>query len=741
MKPHRITGLRCGLFAALSAIGLGASLASAQSVTSPDGNVQCTISVAGGRLSYAVSFKGSPVIDTSPLGATVNGVDLGGGVQVGTTTTYAADETFPWRGVHAVAINRYNGRRYPVTHTASTTSYTLDVRAFNDGVAFMYSIPGSGTRTINGEATSFVLPTGSTVWYQNTFDKYEGGYHSGDISTIATGTISGPPLTIRLPGGQNYAAITEGGLIGYSGMHLVCDATRRFKATLADASFSVSGAIQVPWRVIMIGSLNALVNCDIPACVSPAPDAALFPNGMATSWIKPGRSTWSWLNATRSITPANMKTYSQRASQLGIENNIVDDGWKAWTDRWNQLKDLTTFANGLNPPVKTWVWVNYNDIKDQTARRQFFADCKTAGVVGVKVDFMDAETKAIIDFDRAALRDAAAQQLMINFHGANKPTGEARTFPNELTREAVKGKEGRPGAAHQVLIPFTRSLAGATDYTPMDLNATTQNSSLVSNEIASAICITSPLLVFSEDPQTILSSPFVSLIRNIPATWDETIVLPQSDVGKVASLARRKGTRWMVGVMNGTTAVSSATINLSFLAAGKNYQAKMIRDNATAFETRSVTSASTIQISLAAAGGFVAEFTETGSNDTTGTVYQAESAVLGGGAALESTNGGFNGSGYVNSPTTGGSIEFRNVDGGTGGAKTLHIRNALGATAARTGSLIINGVRQSITFAPTGSWTTWAIMDVPVTLSSGTANTIRFETTGTDLANIDQIQI
>lgn len=741
MTCRKISGAQFGLVAAVSVMCLGACVSPAQTTSSPDGNVQCTVSVLSGRLSYSVSYKGTPVVEVSPLGATVNSVDLGKGVQVGTTTTYSANETFPWQGTHTVAINHYNGRRYPVTHTASGTSYVFDVRAFNDGVAFMYSISGSGARTVNGETTSFILPAGSTVWYQNTFDKYEGGYHSGDISSIAVGTISGPPLTIRLPGGQNYAAITEGGLIGYSGMHLVCDATRRFKATLADASFSVSGAIQVPWRVIMIGNLNALVNCDIPASVSPAPDTTLYPNGMATSWIKPGRSTWSWLNSTRSITPSNMKTYSQRASQLGIENNIVDDGWKAWTDRWNQLKDLTTFASGLNPAVKTWVWVNYNDIKDQTARRQFFADCKTAGVVGVKVDFMDAETKTIIDFDRAALRDAAAQQLMINFHGANKPTGEARTFPNELTREAVKGKEGRPGAGHQVLIPFTRSLAGATDYTPMDLNATTQNSSLVSNEIASAICITSPLLVFSEDPQTILSSPFVSLIRNIPATWDETLVLPQSDVGKVASFARRKGTRWMVGVMNGTTPVSSATINLSFLAAGKTYQAKMIRDNATAIETRSVTSASSLQISLAAAGGFVAEFTETGSNNSVGKVYAGETAVLGGGAVPESTNAGFNGTGYVNSPTTGGSIEFRNVDGGTGGVKILQVRNALGATGSRTGALIVNGVRQSITFAPTGSWTTWTNLDVSVTLRSGIDNTIRFETTGEDLANIDEIQI
>lgn len=713
--------------------------AASQTVSSPDGAIQCSVFVSGGRLSYSVLYKGAPVIDLSPLGATVDNLDLGQGVTLGTPSTYSANDTFPWRGAHEVAINHYNGRRYPVKHASSGTSYTFDVRAFNDGIAFSYSIPGSGTRTINGEATEFTLPVGSTVWYQNTFDKYEGGYHSADISAVAVGTISGPPLTVRLPGGANYAAVSEGNLVGFSGMHLVSNSAHSFKATLADAAFTLSGPIQTPWRVIMIGTLNTLVNCDIPASVSAAPDPAFFPNGMSTSWIKTGRSTWSWLNATRSITAANMKTYSQRASQLGIENNIIDDGWKAWSDRFTQLKDVAAFANALNPPVKTWVWVNFNDIKDQTARRQFFADCKAAGVVGIKVDFMNAETKAIIDFDHAALLDAANQQLMIDFHGVGKPTGDARTFPNELTREAVKGKEGRPGAGHQVLIPFTRGLAGGTDYTPMDLDATTQNSSLVSNEIASAICITSPLLVFSEDPQTILSSPFVALIRSIPSTWDETIVLPQSDVGRVASLARRKGTRWMVGVMNGTTPLTSASINLSFLAPGKTYQARMIRDNTTTFEIRTVTASDNIAISLAAAGGFVAEFTET--PVLSGPVYPAESAALGGGAVVEATNAGFHGTGYVNAPTTGGVIEFTHVDGGAGGSKILHFRNALGVSTSRVGALVINGARQPITFDPTGSWTTWSTKEVSVTLSSGTGNTVRLETTGGDLANIDELQV
>ena len=127
--------------------------------------------------------------------------------------------------------------------------------------------------------------------------------------------------------------------------------------------------------------------------------------------------------------------------------------------------------------------------------------------------------------------------------------------------------------------------------------------------------------------------------------------------------------------------------------------------------------------------------------DGGGATYQAESAVLGGGSVLESTNGGFNGSGYVNFPTTGGTLTFNNVNGGTGGSKTLAIRAANGTTAGRTGAIVVNGVSQPITFAPTGAWTTWASTSITVNLNSGTTNTIQLQSNGQDLGNVDQLQV
>jgi rhamnogalacturonan endolyase len=127
--------------------------------------------------------------------------------------------------------------------------------------------------------------------------------------------------------------------------------------------------------------------------------------------------------------------------------------------------------------------------------------------------------------------------------------------------------------------------------------------------------------------------------------------------------------------------------------------------------------------------------------DPTTPVYQMENGSVGGGTVLESTNGGFNGTGYVNSSANGGFAQVSNVDGRGGGSKTLRIRFALGATANRTGILRVNGTAQNITFAPTGSWTTWATQNVTVTLNNNSGNVIRFETTGQDLANIDQVEV
>jgi alpha-glucosidase len=206
----------------------------------------------------------------------------------------------------------------------------------------------------------------------------------------------------------------------------------------------------------------------------------------------------------------------------------------------------------------------------------------------------------------------------VNFHGSNKPTGEQRTWPNELTREAVEGMEyccidgvpDAPRAIHTVTLPFTRLLAGPADYTPVlfdkGLNGTTWT-----NQIASAVVLTSPLLTYAANPRTMLTNPAVDVIRDIPATWDETIVLPPSKIGDLAVYARRSGSVWFLAVMNGDKRQSVA-IPLKFLPSG-SWSARIVGDVPQQPAVEVVTQATfqaadVIHLTLRPGGGYVAEF-------------------------------------------------------------------------------------------------------------------------------------
>jgi alpha-glucosidase len=199
----------------------------------------------------------------------------------------------------------------------------------------------------------------------------------------------------------------------------------------------------------------------------------------------------------------------------------------------------------------------------------------------------------------------------VDFHGANKPTGEARTWPNELNREAVSGMERRSmpaWAQHDTTIPFTRMLAGHLDFTPMLFGERRRETSWA-HQIATAALFTAPLLVYGAHPQAILDNPAALLIKSIPSVWDETRVLPFSEIGEVAGFARRHGKQWFLVIANGPTA-RSVEVPLSFLDGGA-HQALVVRDRedepaAVVVETKTVRRDESLTIDLRAGGGFIA---------------------------------------------------------------------------------------------------------------------------------------
>ncbi len=297
------------------------------------------------------------------------------------------------------------------------------------------------------------------------------------------------------------------------------------------------------------------------------------------------------------------------AGELGFEHQIVEGLWRRWPDE--QIRELVGYSKEQG--VRLWFWLHSGEQRDRTKRRQLFQRLHKLGVAGIKMDFFDHEAKELIDLYQAVLKDAAESQLLVNFHGANKPTGESRTWPNEMTREGIRGLEhGRTGAwaEYNTTVPFTRFLAGSADYTPMIFGERRRDTTWA-HQIATVVVFTSPVMVYAANPKSLLESPALEVIKSIPTIWDETLVLPGSSIGEVAAFARRSGSKWFLGVLNGPSA-RTLKVHLSFLGEG-SYRATLVRDQgddggAVDLEHRDVVSGDVLDLTLRPGGGFVARF-------------------------------------------------------------------------------------------------------------------------------------
>ncbi len=605
----------------LSLMGCTVSVGHARVIPSPDGKVQTDLYTNdAGRLCLRLVRGNTPILDESPLGVVVNGVDFGNGVQIMSIEHEAIQQSYPWRGVHSVAVNTCNSAVASVSHASSKLAYTVELRVFNDGIGYRYVIPGTGERIVQGESSSWNVVAESHIWFHSKTENYEGYYAKQPLEQIAAGTAMAFPVVVELADGT-LAALTEAGLFAYSGMTLKANGTTLLSAVFEDdpEGWKETGEVRTPWRVILTGpDLHALVNSDILHNLCPPPDATMFPQGLATAWIRPGRALWNWWSDS-SLDQAQQKEWVDKAAELGFEFYLVDAGWeKAWEqpekNKWAALKDVCDYAKGKH--VGIHVWKHWSEIEKQEPRKEFFRLCAEAGAVGVKVDFMDSESRQRIRFYTQTLIDAAEYKLMINFHGANKPTGESRTYPNEMTREGILGLEYNKWSdippRHYATLPFTRYLAGHGDFTPCTFNPDKLKGTTAALQLASSIVFTSPLMHWADHWKFYVGSPAVDVIKQIPSVWDETLVLPGSKIGELAAFARRSGDKWFVGILNGG-GKTRYTLNPTFLSKPQ-YDAVWVADVAgqpaqMAIERTTLEKGTPLAINLEPGGGYVAVLT------------------------------------------------------------------------------------------------------------------------------------
>lgn len=588
-------------------------------VKSPNGTIKVEIQPdTAGQLTWSVTRLDTSVLAAAPLGLTVDGNHLGKSVTLGKPRNRTINEQYPTFGNHAVAVNHCNEAVIPV-ESIGGMKYELEIRAYDDGAAVRTRVElDDNLHTIAGESTAWALPLDSDAWWARYDHAYEKPFESGTFDSMPVDTALSPPITFKL-GEDLYVALTEANNDCFPDMGLIRE------GNLLRAIFPASsdgwrhrGSIVTPWRVAIIAEgLNILVNSDIVTNLCPPPPAELA----NADWIKPGRSLWHWW-AIGAPKLDDQKKWVDAAQRLGFEYYLIDEGWRHWRapgkDQWQCLKEVINY--GKTQGVKILVWVNSSEMRTAEARREYLEKVAALGAAGIKIDFIPPCTAEIIRWYEGALKDTAELHLLCNFHGAVKPTGRQRTWPHELTREAVRGHEyhmtryGRIQAAdHDEIVLFTRFLAGPADYTPTAFDRREMVGYTWAHLLAQGVNMTSPLLHFAGKYQDFIDNPAEDLLRHLPSTWDETIVLPGSEIGKTVAFARRRGREWYIGVLNGAEA-ARLPIDLAYLGQG-TWQAEVFGDDPedpAAFkrESKTVKAGDKLMATMSPRGGAVVWITQ-----------------------------------------------------------------------------------------------------------------------------------
>ncbi len=575
-------------------------------VVSPDAKVRAELSVADGVLSYRVTADGKPVLGASKLGIQTDDVELGQDVTLGAVRTRKINEQYRFFGAHATAISRANEAVIPAQSHGE--SYFVDMHVANDGVGVRLRLPAKLGRKVQADRSTWALEGDPAMWVDKLDFGYESPYHSATLKQLGTGMF-GFPLTARV--GELYVTLTEAMVKDYGDLAVKLDADSALEGQLyADPKgWTTDDPVTQPWRVTIIArNLTDLVNTTLVQDLNPPADPQLI----HADWIKPGRSAWQWL-AIGDPREEEQKQWVDWTSQLGFEYYLIDEGWAKWSDSWGAIASASAYGKTEN--VKIWIWVHSREVRDPQARKEFFRKAVEAGVVGVKIDFPPACDREVSNWYYDVAKDAAVAHLLVDFHGANKPSGMDRTWPNVLTREGVRGHEYQITRYrrllqpdHDVILPFTRYIAGPADYTPTVFTPKELQGNTWGHELAQAVIFTSPFLCFGGHPQEYLANPARDVLTAIPPVWDETRVLNGSEPGKMVAEARRSGDQWFIAALNGADA-TSLDIPLDFLGSGK-WKSSQLRDaegkpDAWDREDRAVTGADHIKLDLSPRDGFV----------------------------------------------------------------------------------------------------------------------------------------
>ena len=622
------------------------------SVKSPSGKIVIKVSV-GTAINYSVLLNGTEIIAPSAISLKISDSTVWGEnakVKKAKTILVSEDIIPVVKRKYAKIENDYNQL------TLSFKEYAVQFRAYNEGAAYRWISAKKGSYNVVSEQATFNFTTDHKIWFpeeETMFTHQERKYLYENLSDINANRFGSTGMLIDGNNGVKIY-ISESDLTDYPGMYLkgsnenpnalvgkyagVVLETKQLNdrsikpVKYADYIAECSGPRSFPWRAILISENDAdLLKSELIYKLGPEQKIK------NTDWIKPGKVAWDWWNANNiygvdfeaGVNNNTYKYYIDFASEYGLEYIILDEGWYVLGDIMKQeknidIQELVDYGKTKNVDIILWVVWKTMDDKLQESLDQF----KAWGVKGIKMDFMQRDDQWMVNFYEKIAAECAKRELLVDFHGAYKPSGLNRAYPNVISYEGVKGLENAkwsemPDPEHNVTIPFIRMVAGPMDFTPgAMINATKENFRIVfkkpmspgtrCHQLGMYVVYESPLQMLADNPSNYYREPeCMEFLSAVPTVWDDTKILA-AKVSDYVAIARRSGDIWYVGAMTDWDA-RTLDLDLSFLGSG-NYKMKIWKDGINADKHASdfaqeelqVTSSTKIKAKMAPGGGWVA---------------------------------------------------------------------------------------------------------------------------------------
>ncbi|MDJ1499972.1 glycoside hydrolase family 97 protein [Xanthocytophaga agilis] len=626
---------------------------------SPNSTIQLTVE-AGKKMQWSVKHGSESIIEPSPLS-----LKLAGGEVLGDAAKITSSKTTKINQ----QINALNYKKDIVPDQYNQLvlnckgGFGIIFRAYNDGVAYRFFTTRKDSLTIENEEAGFhfredyqvYIPYVNDAHNNDVFEtSFENNYQHIALSKVKKDTLSFAPILIELPNNKK-AVITEADLEEYPGMFLQTSQQgyalqgkfapypleekkaghnnlQAYVMKRANYIAKTAGSRSFPWRTVIISATDTeLLNNDMVYKLA-SPSRIKDP-----SWIKPGKVAWDWwndwnvtnVNFQAGINTATYKYYIDFAARHKIENILLDEGWADSQDIMKivpeiNLQEIVDYGKSKN--VGVWLWGGWLPL-DQKMDLALSTYSKI-GIKGFKIDFMDRDDQKMVNFFYRFAQKAAEHKIMLDYHGAYKPTGLQRTYPNVLNFEGVRGLENVKWSntdfpLYDCTIPFIRMIAGPMDYTPgaminankgsfRAINSSPMSQGTRCHQLAMYVIFESPFEMLCDNPTNYMrEEESTRFITSIPTTFDQTVAL-DGKVSEYCAIARKKKDTWYVGTMTNWTP-RDILLDLSFLGAG-NFEAEIFKDGVNADrngidykrEVIKVSSKDKLKIHMAGGGGWAA---------------------------------------------------------------------------------------------------------------------------------------